>query len=195
MAGSGGRPRDPEKAPQVIQAATKVLAALGRDKFTMSEVAATAGVGKATIYRRWGSDRQLLVDVVATLGVAGDFDFGDRHRCTTREDLVALLTAACTGPRAVAEVALLADCGMDQQMRQAYLAGPRGRLVAAIGSLGARALERGEDDPPRLDPVLAAVTVLQWEIAVLGHAPSREAIDHVIDTVVLPASGADRVPS
>ena len=47
-----GRPRDPQADEAIISAIVDVLAEQGFSGFTVEEVAARAGVGKATIYRR-----------------------------------------------------------------------------------------------------------------------------------------------
>ncbi|MFD9123978.1 TetR/AcrR family transcriptional regulator, partial [Kitasatospora sp. NPDC059571] len=64
----GGRPRS-EAAEQAIFSAVEALmeAGTGLSELTVERIAAAAGVGKATIYRRWPNKEALLVDVVARL--------------------------------------------------------------------------------------------------------------------------------
>jgi AcrR family transcriptional regulator len=57
-----GRPRDARADDAILDAAIKVLADQGPSRFTVDAVAARAGVGKATIYRRWPSRAALLLD-------------------------------------------------------------------------------------------------------------------------------------
>jgi AcrR family transcriptional regulator len=60
-----GRPRSTE-ADQAIRAATvDLLATVGYANLTMSGVASRAGVSTATLYRRWRSKLDLVVDVLA----------------------------------------------------------------------------------------------------------------------------------
>ncbi|MEU9126648.1 TetR-like C-terminal domain-containing protein [Kitasatospora sp. NPDC048540] len=63
-----GRPRS-EAAEQAIFAAVEQLMedGVGLAELSIERVAAAAGVGKATIYRRWPNMEALLVDVVARL--------------------------------------------------------------------------------------------------------------------------------
>jgi AcrR family transcriptional regulator len=53
----------------------------------MDAVAASAGVGKATIYRRWGSKEEMVIDVMARLVAAVDVSQTD----DIRTDLITLL--------------------------------------------------------------------------------------------------------
>ncbi|WP_344465436.1 TetR/AcrR family transcriptional regulator [Kitasatospora kazusensis] len=63
-----GRPRS-EAAEQAIFAAVEQLMADGAalSSLSIEGIAAAAGVGKATIYRRWPNKEALLVDLVARL--------------------------------------------------------------------------------------------------------------------------------
>jgi AcrR family transcriptional regulator len=77
-----GRPRDEGAAQAILAAATELLAEVGFAGVTVDAVAHRAGVGKATIYRRWPSKERLVLDaaiastepipVPQTGSVAGD---------------------------------------------------------------------------------------------------------------------------
>jgi AcrR family transcriptional regulator len=56
-----GRPRDPQADEAITSAIVDVLAEQGFSGFTVEEVAARAGVGKATIYRRWSTKEELVL--------------------------------------------------------------------------------------------------------------------------------------
>src|SRR4051794_12263274 len=60
----GGRPRDPACDAAILRAAVEVFVECGYAGVSMEGVAARAGVGKATIYRRYASKAQLVVDAV-----------------------------------------------------------------------------------------------------------------------------------
>jgi AcrR family transcriptional regulator len=62
-----GRPRDPSRDAALVESALQLLAEGGYAGLTMEAVAARAGVGKATLYRRWSGKEQLVVDALATL--------------------------------------------------------------------------------------------------------------------------------
>src|SRR5436190_10331113 len=59
-----GRPRSAEADHAILGATIALLAEGGYDALTMEKVAARAGVGKATVYRRWGSKVELAVDAL-----------------------------------------------------------------------------------------------------------------------------------
>ncbi len=51
----------------ILTAARDVMARRGFTGATMEEIATTAGVGKDTLYRRWSSKEQLVIDLVQTM--------------------------------------------------------------------------------------------------------------------------------
>ena len=54
----------PEKTEAIVSAFFAELAERGYDGVTMDRVAERAGVGKAALYRRWPSKREMLVELV-----------------------------------------------------------------------------------------------------------------------------------
>ena len=62
-----GRPRDPELDHRIVAATLQLLADGGYDALTIEAVASSAGVGKATVYRRWSGKEELVVEAVASL--------------------------------------------------------------------------------------------------------------------------------
>ena len=82
-----GRPRDPGLDVAIRRATLDLLADVGYAALTMEAVASAAGVGKATLYRRWPGKEQLVVDALATLADPVEPPAG----ASAREQLVALL--------------------------------------------------------------------------------------------------------
>jgi AcrR family transcriptional regulator len=62
-----GRPRDPKTDERIIGAAAELLRMRGFERMTVDDVAAEAGVGKATVYRRWPSKDDLAVAAMERL--------------------------------------------------------------------------------------------------------------------------------
>jgi AcrR family transcriptional regulator len=60
-----GRKRDPTRDAAILEATLDVLAEVGYGGMSMDMVAARAAAGKATIYRRWSSKEELILDAVA----------------------------------------------------------------------------------------------------------------------------------
>ncbi len=64
-----GRPRDPSRDRALIAAAREVIAQRGVTGATMEDIARTAGAGKDTLYRRWGSKDGLVIDVIDSMAL------------------------------------------------------------------------------------------------------------------------------
>lgn len=79
-----GRPRDPSTDDRITTAAAELLLERGFDKTTVDEVAARAGVGKATVYRRWPSKDDLAVSAMERLY---DAEFPEPDTGSIRTDL------------------------------------------------------------------------------------------------------------
>lgn len=62
-----GRPRDPEADGRILAAASALILMRGFDSMTVDEVATNAGVGKATVYRRWARKEDLAVAAMEQL--------------------------------------------------------------------------------------------------------------------------------
>ena len=85
-----GRPRSPEADQAILRAAVELYAADGFDATTVEAVAARAGVGKATVYRRYPNRVALIVAAATEVctGLATPCDTG-----SVREDLRAIARA------------------------------------------------------------------------------------------------------
>jgi AcrR family transcriptional regulator len=59
-----GRPRDAQTTREILKTALELGMELGFDALTVEGVAARAGVGKATIYRRWPNVWAIVADAV-----------------------------------------------------------------------------------------------------------------------------------
>jgi AcrR family transcriptional regulator len=79
-----GRPRDPETDKRIIAAATELMTRRGFERMTVDDVASQAGVGKATVYRRWPSKDDLAVAAMEELYAV---EFPDTDTGSIRSDL------------------------------------------------------------------------------------------------------------
>jgi AcrR family transcriptional regulator len=83
---SAGRPRSEEAHKAILDATLQLLVEVGFSGLTVEGVAQRAGVGKATIYRRWPSKLPLVVEAFSQLPALEEVDTGDLV-----EDLTAML--------------------------------------------------------------------------------------------------------
>lgn len=70
-----GRPRDASLDQAILDATRDILVKEGWQAVSMARVAREAGVGKATVYRRWGSKAELVM--AATLEPMSVLEEGD----------------------------------------------------------------------------------------------------------------------
>jgi AcrR family transcriptional regulator len=106
-----GRPRSEQADQAILTAALDLFAEYGPDALCIEQVAAKAGVGKATIYRRWPGKEDLLLDAFGGLSTQLPVPQGK----SVRADLVALLGAICreaADPRGARLFALLQGEGV-----------------------------------------------------------------------------------
>jgi AcrR family transcriptional regulator len=59
-----GRPRSQEREREILRAAIDALIEDGYDAMSVEGVAARAGAGKATLYRRWSNKAELVADAI-----------------------------------------------------------------------------------------------------------------------------------
>jgi len=130
-----GRPRSMQAERAIIAAALDEFAETGPQGLCIEKVAAKAGVGKATIYRRWPGKEDLLLDAIAAMGTPLPQPKGE----SVREDLAALLDAMgreCGDPRWARQFALLLGDGVAYpRLLERYLdtvVEPRREVVRAV---------------------------------------------------------------
>ena len=184
----GGRPRDPSRDGVIRAAILRLLAEVGYGALTMDAVASEAGVGKATIYRRWRTKQDLVVDTISDLNRA---EATAPDTGSLEGDLRAMLhgfVAVITGPTGAATLSLLSTVPHHPALAEAFRSGPIAVWQQAFREIFARAEERGEVPSGVADSVIgettSALLVQRW---LLTGRPIDEAYaDEVIDTVVLP---------
>jgi len=77
---SAGRPRSEEAHKAILDATLALLGEVGFSALTVEGVATRAGVGKATIYRRWPSKLPLVIEAFGGLPAFEDVDSGELSR-------------------------------------------------------------------------------------------------------------------
>jgi AcrR family transcriptional regulator len=105
-----GRPRSERAEQAILDATIEAVGENGIDGVRCEDVAARAGVGKATLYRRWPGKEDLLIAAFAAIKRPVPQPRGE----SVRADLIALLTvvaADADDPRYTQQYALLHGAG------------------------------------------------------------------------------------
>lgn len=149
-----GRPRDSHIDQAVLTAARELLAEVGYTRVTMDATAARAGVGKAAIYRRFGSKAEMLfAAAVHDMSIEPPPDTGslrgDLHALARLiHDRLASPSARQVTPAVMAEMVRSPELGT--RLQQTFIAQQRADFAALLD----RAEQRGELTGP-LNPALA----------------------------------------
>lgn len=186
-----GRKRDASRDGAILQATVALLAETGYERMTTDMVAARAGASKATMYRRWPSKAELVVEAVESLRdepIATVPDTG-----TLRGDLAALIHTfdSPSDARKFQIVAgLLSTLPRDPDLARVVQRRIVQPATAVMRLLLQRARQRGEIDSARdldtLALVLPAMTA--YRLIVLGEQVDQHFLTSVIDEVLIPAS-------
>jgi AcrR family transcriptional regulator len=130
-----GRPRSQQADKAILAAALDLFAERGPDALGIEQVAARAGVGKATIYRRWHGKEDMLLDAVGSLRSQLPVPQGR----SVRADLITILDWICreaADPRRARLFALLQGEGARYpRLLARYLdtvVAPRREVVASV---------------------------------------------------------------
>jgi AcrR family transcriptional regulator len=184
----GGRPRDPSRDGVIRAAILRLLAEVGYGALTMDAVASEAGVGKATIYRRWRTKQDLVVDTISDLA---QVESPVPDTGSLEEDLRAMMHAYVgifTGPTGAAIKSLLSTIPHHPALAEAFRNGPVEVWRQGFEQVWARAEERGDvpagTEHMIIGEVVGSVLVQRW--LVTGWPLDDAVADQVLDVVVLP---------
>lgn len=180
-----GRPRDPACDAAILQATLDVFAEHGYAGVSIDRVAGRAGVGKATIYRRYSSKAELVVEAVRCGAHVDDWlpDTGD-----LRADLTSMMQPLIDRLRGD-DAQLLTTFALER-LRNPELGEQFDRLVIGkkrehLRHLVASAIARG-DLPADVDVDLIAEAppALIWHHALYGLPLDDNLLDRILDTVL-----------
>lgn len=192
-----GRPRNEACGAEILSATLDLVAEVGIAGLTVDAVAQRAGVGKATIYRRWASKEALMLDAWAAASATPEVpDTG-----SLREDVRALFlgnqhplrdaTMQRVFPQMIAAAKVNPEVG---EAYRTFIADRRRPLQTILH----RAIERGElpDDIDRqlVHDLLVAPLTFRFLVtdAPVDDPVIEEIIDVVLTGVAARASGAAR---
>ncbi len=150
------RPRSAAADSAILDATRAALVEQGWSGLTMSDVAERAGVAKTTLYRRWGSKSELVVDAVAVL--FDELELPDRGSLRADvEGVVLSFGALLDRPEAkTALMALVAEATRDPALRDRVRSAIVERQKHLVQEGRRCAQERGELPPDGPDSDRAA---------------------------------------
>jgi AcrR family transcriptional regulator len=185
-----GRPRDPGRDQAIIDASIDLLVRDGYDRLSMEGVAAAAGVGKATVYRRWGSKAELVIDAMATLKPAIDtIDTGSLDG-----DIELMIVASCSPHSQRLLQVMVSICSAlprEPELLQAFKTRFTEPRIALITEMLERSRRRGELGPD-VDVAMAASLVpslMLQRVLMTGQPAGRGYAEQVVGSVLLPVLG------
>lgn len=157
-----GRPRDPGVDDRIRGAAAELLLERGMDGTTVDAVAERAGVGKASVYRRWSGKDELALaafDALVEREVPQP-DTGSFEADLTQ--IIADLLELASGPGGESFFRLAAaESARDPRIADIYRRSLASRLEHCAGTFD-RAIERGE-----LHPDVDRQTMFDWPLGLI----------------------------
>jgi AcrR family transcriptional regulator len=195
-----GRPRSERAHEAILEATLDLLVEEGFSRMSIEAVATRAGVGKATIYRRWPSKADLVAEAVACMK---DHQLSEVDNGNVRDDLFQLGRQSLKG-KDNAEVTdvmikLMSARARHPELQEAFVRQviePRRRIVAEVLRRG---VARGEIRPDidvdlAMDVILGLVSyrsMVTARHAGISETSLRRLIDVVLYGIATRQAGGD----
>ncbi|HEU5267120.1 MAG TPA: TetR-like C-terminal domain-containing protein [Jatrophihabitans sp.] len=178
----------------ILQAAYEELSESGYTAFSVESVAARARTGKASIYRRWTTKAELVMDALcAALPEADEAGLVPQlpDSVSTADALRGMaeaITAVLASPAGDAMRAVKCEAATDPSLARLIddrFQAPRRRAMLALLRRG---VERGEVRPDAATPLVADVlpAVLSHRVILQREPITKRTITDIIDQVLLP---------
>jgi AcrR family transcriptional regulator len=195
-----GRPRSAQANQAILSAALEELAEVGFEALSIESVAARAGVGKTTIYRRWPSKMELAVEALGMVHTEVPvIDTGN-----FRDDILTMLKGAFHVRATLVEQLLLKVMGEVKSNPEVFRVfmerqvGPRfARIYQMIDRAKARGELRQEIDPSIIMALAAGPFFFQILFAGILTTPSSspEQVEQLVDAILHGIAVPDPAPS
>ena len=181
-----GRPVEARPRQAAIAATLELIAAYGIGGVTTNAVAERAGISKATMYRRWRSKEELVVDALAAL--VSEITLPDTG--STRGDLRALMGSAVDVYSGSVEAgvmpslvdAMSRDAELARAVREGFLAQRRAALSGVLERGVARGDLRADLDVELALDVLGGA--LFYRLLVTGGSIDDQLADGVVELIL-----------
>lgn len=180
-----GRPRDARAEAAILDAALDLVREHGFGGVTIDAVAARAGVGRATIYRRWSTREELLFEAASKLGgpatpelvgdLRTDLAASFRHLADhLRDDLT-----GCVVPELASEAARSEPMC---DLLHALVAQGRAAPLAVVRAAIDRGELRAEVDPVLVVDALSGALFFRQMMS--GDRIDHEVVEQLVDVVL-----------
>jgi len=179
-----GRPRSQASHEAIIRATLELLVENGYRSLTMESVRARAGVGKATIYRRWRSKTELVEEAIKLL--SGGVELPDTG--SLRGDFLAIAALAMRSaalpdstlvPRLVAEAT--GDPALHEIFLRELVLPRRNALTVFLDRARTRGEVRPEVDPELAVDLMIGPLIYRLLIGALGAPIPRNYVERMFD--------------
>jgi len=182
----------------ILEAAFAELSEVGYTAFSVEAVAARARTGKASIYRRWPSKQELVLDTLIMrmpsaeqCGLREEYDDSVTTADALRE-IAWRISDILASPAGDAMRSIKCEAYSDPELARAIddrFQAPR--REAMLGLLR-RGVERGEVRPEAVDPLIADVlpAVLSFRIVLQRENLDHGAVADIIEKVLIPLVSA-----
>jgi len=180
-----GRRRDPEVDEAILDATLALFAEGGYRGITIEGVAARAGVGKASVYRRYPTREALVVDAMRVrLCLIHDLtDTGD-----LRADLLAMTTPLIErlgGPQGPTLIAFMCERIREPELAEEWQRSVVGRKREHVRALVRGAVGRGElPADTDVDLVAELPSAVIWHHALNGLTVDAALGERIVDDIL-----------
>lgn len=186
-----GRERDHSRDAVILEATLDVLAEVGYEGTTVDIVAARAQAARATVYRRWATKADLVLDAVARLG-PDEIDLAQLPDTgSLRDDLFAASQPETTPDqwRRVRIISGLHTAAAREPRIAAVLTGGGVQPWIEVNRiLIRRAVDRGEYGPVEVDALAQVIPLMCTARVAVQQLPiTPDYAAALIDSVLLPA--------
>jgi len=185
-----GRKLDHTRDAGILDATLVVLADSGYEGMTIDMVAARAKAARATVYRRWATKADLVLEAVARLS-QGDVDLAQLPDTgSLREDMIVMilpLTGEQEQARILVMTGLHALAKSEPRLAKAAAGAGIGPWIEVNRMLIQRAIDRGEFPPSDVDALAQVIPTMCAGRAGQQLPITREFSLAMIDSVIIPA--------
>jgi AcrR family transcriptional regulator len=183
-----GRPRSAEADRSILTAALDRFIEDGYQGMSIEQVAAQAGVGKATIYRRWPSKEALITDAVGSF--SEELTVPDTG--STRGDMLALVRqivhVSSSSPSGRCFARMAGEMVTNPELAKVYKEKVIGHRRAIVRQVIVRGIERGELrkdlDLDLVIDMLVGPLLYRALIKRVAPAETGRSAAHLIDTLL-----------